>query len=48
LAAELDTFAKCIRDKTPYPVPTAEVLHGVEVFEAIVNSAKSGKPVTLA
>jgi predicted dehydrogenase len=48
LAAELDTFAKCIRDKTPYPVPTDEVLHGVEVFEAIVNSAKAGTPMKLA
>jgi predicted dehydrogenase len=48
LAAELDTFAKCVRDKTPYPVPTEEVLHGVEVFEAIVNSAKKSEPVKLA
>jgi predicted dehydrogenase len=47
LAAELDTFAQCVRDKTPYPVPTEEVLHGVEVFEAIVNSAKKGEPVKL-
>ena len=47
LSAELSAFAAAIRDKTPYPVPHDEVLHGVEVFEAIVNSAKSGKPVIL-
>jgi len=48
VAAELTTFAEAIRSKTPYPVPPAEVLHGVEVFEAIVNSARAGKPVALA
>jgi predicted dehydrogenase len=47
LKAELTTFAAAIRDKTPYPVPHDEVLHGVEVFEAIVNSAKAGKPVAV-
>lgn len=47
LSAELTAFAAAIRDKTPYPVPLRDVLHGVEVFEAIVNSAKAGKPVTV-
>jgi hypothetical protein len=28
-------------------VPPDEVLHGVKVFEAIVNSAKRGKPVAV-
>jgi predicted dehydrogenase len=45
LTAELTTFAAAIRDKTPYPVPPQEVLHGVEVFEAIADSAKAGKPM---
>src|SRR5262249_41703521 len=45
LLAELNTFATCIRDKTPYPVPLDDVVHGVEVFQAIVESAKAGKPV---
>ncbi len=39
LHAELTTFAACVRDRKPYPVPTDEVLHGVEAFEAIVESA---------
>jgi predicted dehydrogenase len=47
LKAELTTFAAAIRNKTPYPVPPDEVLHGVKVFEAIVNSAKRGKPVAV-
>jgi predicted dehydrogenase len=45
LVAELSAFAAAIRDRTPYPVPADEVLHGVQVFEAIVNSAKAGKPM---
>jgi predicted dehydrogenase len=45
LAAELSAFAAAIRDKTAYPVPLDEVVHGVEVFEAIVNSAKAGTPM---
>jgi len=45
LFAELTAFAAAVRDRTPYPVPLDEVLHGVEVFEAIVNSAKTGKAV---
>jgi predicted dehydrogenase len=45
LFAELTTFAACCRERKPYPVPPDEVVHGVEVFEAIVNSAKAGKAV---
>ena len=45
LFAELTTFAACIRDKKTYPVPLDEAVHGVEVFEAIAQSAKAGKPV---
>ena len=45
LFSELTTFAACIRDKKIYPVPLDEVVHGVEVFEAIAQSSKDGKPV---
>ena len=47
LHAELTTFAACIRDGKPYPIPADEVLHDVEVFEAIVESARLGKPVAV-
>jgi len=47
LAAELAAFPAAIGSKTPYPVPLHEVLHGVEVFEAIVNSATAGKPMNV-
>lgn len=48
LHAELTAVAACIRDGKPYPIPAKEALHGVEVFEAIVESIRIGKPVTVA
>ena len=48
LGAELSAFAQAIRDRKPYPVPIAEVLHGMAVFDAVVQSAQSGGIVTVA
>jgi predicted dehydrogenase len=48
LNAELTEFARCIRDKTPYPVPIDDVLHGMSVFDAIVESARSNKIITVS
>jgi predicted dehydrogenase len=42
LNAEMTAFARAIRDKSPYPVPVSEVLHGMAVFDALVESAKHG------
>jgi len=39
LNAEMTAFARAIIDKTPYPVPLAEVLHGMAAFDAVVKSA---------
>jgi hypothetical protein len=36
-----------VRREAAYPVPLDEVLHGTQVFEAIVTSAKSGKAVAV-
>jgi hypothetical protein len=47
LQAELKAFAAAVRDKRPYPISADEVLHGVEVFQAIVASAKKGGPVAI-
>jgi predicted dehydrogenase len=38
----LIAFARAIRDGKPYPVPIDDVLHGMSVMDAIVESAKSG------
>jgi predicted dehydrogenase len=48
LNAELVAFARSIRDGVPYPVPIDEVLHGVSVFDAIVESAKTGRIVRVS
>jgi predicted dehydrogenase len=47
LHAELNAFAEAARGGAPYPVPLAEVLHGVAVFEAIVRSAAEGRAVMI-
>lgn len=43
LNAELVTFARCIEQKTPYPLPIDQILHGMEVFDAVVRSAQTRK-----
>jgi len=48
LNAEMTAFARAIAGKTPYPVPLAEVLHGMAVFDAVVQSAKTKKIVRIA
>lgn len=48
LNAELTGFARAIVEKTPYPVPLDDVLHGMAVFDAVVESARSRKIVAVA
>jgi predicted dehydrogenase len=48
LNAELVEFARCIRDRSPYPVAIDDVLHGMAVFDAAVQSAKMGAIVDVA
>ena len=43
LNAEMTEFARSIRDRTPYPVPIEDVLHGMSVFDAIVRAARTHK-----
>jgi len=43
LNAELVEFARCIEQKKPYPVSIEQVLHGMEVFDAVVRSGQSGR-----
>jgi predicted dehydrogenase len=45
VAEELTQFAGCIRDGQPYPIPPEDILHGVCVFEAAVESATAKRPV---
>jgi predicted dehydrogenase len=41
LNAELTEFARCARENAPYPVPLDDVLHGMSVFDAVVQSAQT-------
>jgi predicted dehydrogenase len=47
IAEELMQFAVCIGAGRAYPVPLEDVLHGVCVFEAAVESARSRRPVAV-
>ena len=47
LRAELSAFGHTIRVRGAYPVPIADVLHGVAVFDAIIASAKRGDVVAV-
>ena len=40
LKAEMVAFAHAIRDRTPYPVPISDVLHGMAVFLAVVRPSR--------
>jgi predicted dehydrogenase len=45
LNAELTEFARAIHERRPYPVPLDEILHGMSVFDAIVEAARSNEIV---
>jgi predicted dehydrogenase len=47
LNAELTEFARAIQERRPYSVPLDEVLHGMAVFDAIVEAARSNEIVTV-
>jgi predicted dehydrogenase len=47
IAGELNAFARCALDGSGHPIPLAEVLHGVCVFEAAVESARTRQPVVV-
>ncbi|MBV9553114.1 MAG: hypothetical protein JO032_10015, partial [Alphaproteobacteria bacterium] len=48
LLAEMEAFADAIDGGPAYPIPPAQVLHAVAVFEAIVESAARRQPVRIA
>ena len=48
LHAEMTAFARAVDNGNPYPVPIGEVLHGMAVFDAVVESAKRGAIVAVA
>jgi predicted dehydrogenase len=47
-AAELAAFAVAVSGGAPYPLPVAEAIHGVAVFEAMIGAANSGSTYAVA
>lgn len=48
LTAELMEFARCVAERRPFSTPLADILHGVDVFEAIAQSARTHRTIQLA
>jgi predicted dehydrogenase len=48
LTAELEAFAAAIEAGRAFPTPLDDIIHGVAVFEAVVESAASGRAVNLS
>lgn len=44
----LTEFARCVREGVPYPIAADDVLHGVAVLEAAVQSAATRQPVQVS
>jgi hypothetical protein len=47
LSAELEAFAAYIAADRPFPTPLDQIMHGVEVFEAVAASPVRREPVTV-
>lgn len=45
LTAGLEAFADAVTGVAPFPISQQEIVHGVAVFEALVQSANTGQPV---
>ncbi|WP_376877946.1 Gfo/Idh/MocA family protein [Albirhodobacter sp. R86504] len=48
VTANLEAFAKAAQGKAPYPFTNAEMIHNIQVLEAIALSAETGESVRLA
>ncbi|MCC6531744.1 MAG: Gfo/Idh/MocA family oxidoreductase [Burkholderiales bacterium] len=46
--AQFEAFTNAVRERRAYPIGHDEVLHGVQVFEAAVRSARTHGPVAVA
>ena len=46
--AELEAFAAAAAGGAPYPITPAQMIHGVAITDAVIASAHSGQPQTVA
>jgi len=47
IRAELDAFADAVEGRAPYPITPKEIVDVVAAFEAIIQSMKTGQPVSI-
>jgi predicted dehydrogenase len=47
LNAEMKEFGRAIAERRPYPIPVDQVLHGMAVFDAVVESGRTNRVVTV-
>jgi len=45
--ANLEAFGAAVRGEMPYPYSDFELLHNIEVLDAVILSAKTGEAVHL-
>lgn len=48
VTANLEAFAKAAMGEAPYPFTSREMVHNIEVLEAIARSAETGQAVNLS
>jgi len=46
--ASIEAFAAAVNGAAPFPITGEQIVHGVAVFEAVVKSAKTGRPEKVA
>ncbi|RMD88725.1 MAG: gfo/Idh/MocA family oxidoreductase [Alphaproteobacteria bacterium] len=46
--ANLEAFARAARGEAPYPIPVAQIVHNIELLEAIARSAEDRRTVSIA
>jgi predicted dehydrogenase len=47
LHAEMNEFGRAVAQKRAYPIPIEQILHGMAVFDAVVESARTNSVVTV-
>lgn len=48
VTANIEAFARAARDDAPYPISQNEMVHNIQILEAIARSAETGQSVLLA
>ncbi|MGI9388080.1 MAG: Gfo/Idh/MocA family protein [Methyloligellaceae bacterium] len=47
VVANLDAFSAAIAGKAPYPIPTDQMIHNIEILEAVAQSAETRETIHL-